>query len=122
MNTKTYSHTHTCTYPQLQFDPISYSVFWFISLLVPPSCKEGNLNVDECLILVHQQLLNDSVKNVLDSCMLDAAILLASIVEYSNSVCIVIHVILYMYCVCSYMYSHVHADINIIAHFSSPRA
>ena len=93
MNTKTYSHMHTCTHPQLQFDPISYSVLYFISLLVPPSCKD-HLSVDECAILVQQQLLNDSVKNVLDGCMLDAAIL-ASIVEYSNSV--YSDIILYMY-------------------------
>ena len=86
MNTKTYSHMHTCTHPQLQFDSISYSVLCFISLLVPPSCKD-HLSVDECAILVQQQLLNDSVKNVQDGCMLamDAAIL-ASIVEYSNGV------------------------------------
>ena len=52
----------------------SHNFLRFVTLLVPPSCEEGNLDVDECAILVHQQLLNDSVKNILDGCMLDAAI------------------------------------------------
>ena len=51
-----------------------YNFLRSITLLVPPSREEGHLNVDECAILVHQQLLNDSVKDVLDGCMLNAAI------------------------------------------------
>ena len=52
----------------------SYNFLHFVILLVPPSYEEGYLDIDECAILVHQQLLNDSVKNVLDGCMLDTAI------------------------------------------------
>ena len=62
------SHQHNL------YTGLTYSVFDIISLLVPPSCEEGHLNVDERATLVHQQLLNDSVQNVLDCCMLDAVV------------------------------------------------
>ena len=51
-----------------------YNIFSFLILLVPPSCEEGYLNVDERAALINLQLLNDSVQNVLHCRMLDAAI------------------------------------------------
>ena len=52
----------------------TYSLFSGITLFVPPSSEEGHLNVDERAILVHQQLFNDSVQDVLNCCMLDAIV------------------------------------------------
>ena len=45
----------------LDFVTTTYLVLGIITLLVPPSYEEGYLDVDECAILIHQQLLNDSV-------------------------------------------------------------
>ena len=41
---------------------------------VEPSCEEDHLNVhvDECTVLINLQLLNDSVQDVLNCCMLNA--------------------------------------------------
>ena len=56
----------TCTH--------THQVFSLIILLFPPSCKESHLNVDECSALVNHQLLDDSVQDVLHSCMLNAVV------------------------------------------------
>ena len=52
----------------------TYNLFGSSTLFIPPSCEEGHLNIDECATLVHLQLFNDSVQDVLDSCMLDTVV------------------------------------------------
>ena len=58
----------------INFTVQTNDLFGSIALFIPPSSEEGHLNVDECALLVNQQLLNDSVQNVLDCCMLDTVV------------------------------------------------
>lgn len=41
-----------------------------VMLLSPPAGEEGDFHVDEALVLVRQELLNDRVQDVLNTCIL----------------------------------------------------